>query len=714
MKNCENIILAFVCFIAVFVFSFPVTSYDDDDDQKEENPKIIKAIKISSEEAPDIDGKLDDEAWKKAQPVSDFLQYEPVKGGKPGDPTMVYVLFDTEKIYIGFECHKKNPDKVIGMEMKRDGRFFQDDFVEVFLDTYHDRRNCYAFSVNCLGTQADRRIANEGSMRSGGPFGDRSRAWDCAWDAGASRDDKGWTAELAIPFSELRFDKKGDGTWGINFWRGNEELEEEDTWADVGEEELAVSKFGVIVGLTPEEFSTRRALEFKPYGTIKPQLSPERDIEPDAGIDLRYPSTTITADFTFNPDFAQVEADPARINLDDVERRFPEKRPFFQEGMELFQSPIELFYTRRVGIKDLMYGAKAVGKLGSYNMALLGCKADDTVESDDEEEPEEETEDETDNKYLVFRGQRDVGRNSSIGILGVNKQKANDYNRIGSVDFNLSLPKDTRLMGQYANSWSHDLDDNAFILELKGSVPSGHYDLSYVDVGPDFEAETGFVPRIDRRGFRGGMGYEYDRNSDVLKSIRTWFGGEKLENHKSVTTNERAVLELGARFLDFYASVEPQWYYHVDPDNEDKFYTDKTVFFFTGWFPPKWATIMNRVSFGKQDDRDMFFIAPEIRIIPTQKLRIEFDLERLDKEGEPLMLNRRLTTSYQFSHKMFVRTTFEMSRDAGRYIFGLFGWEFRPESNLYFVYTDEKEKDVKESERIIFIKLSYLLKWKPF
>ncbi len=136
-------------------------------------------------------------------------------------------------------------------------------------------------------------------------------------------------------------------------------------------------------GLATKELVTSRPIEFKPYGTVKPRLSPDKEVQPDLGVDIRYPSSIITADFTLNPDFGQIEADPERINLEDVEQRFPEKRPFFQEGMELFQTPIELFYTRRVGIKDLMYGAKAVGRIGNYNVALLDCQSDDTQENVD-------------------------------------------------------------------------------------------------------------------------------------------------------------------------------------------------------------------------------------------------------------------------------------------------------------------------------------------
>ncbi len=175
---------------------------------QEVGKKTIQAVKINQSEAPTIDGKLNDSCWQKAAKVSDFIQFEPVQGAKPKEPTTAYLLYDEERLYIGFECIKQDPKKIVGNQTKRDSPFFHDDYVEVFLDTFHDCRNCYSFAVNCLGTQGDKRIANEGSMDGGGPMMDRSSAWDCGWEAKVAKNDNGWACEKAIPFSELRFSKK--------------------------------------------------------------------------------------------------------------------------------------------------------------------------------------------------------------------------------------------------------------------------------------------------------------------------------------------------------------------------------------------------------------------------------------------------------------------------------------------------------------------------
>jgi len=687
-----------ICCLILFLVNVSVAKSEE---------KIVHAIKIEPNEAPKIDGKLDDECWKKADRALDFIQHEPATGGKPKEPTIVYLLYDKENLYVGFECLKNNADRILGKQTKRDSEFFSDDFVEIFLDTFHDHRNCYSFAVNCIGTQSDRRIANEGSMGGDDPMNDRSRAWDCSWEAQTARTDKGWTTEMAIPFSELRFNKKGDGTWGINFWRGNQEFEERDTWADVGDRQLSVSKFGALKNLEVKDLAVVRKLELKPYTVIKPHINPEREIKPDAGIDIRYPSSRITADFTLNPDFGQIEADPERVNLKDVEERLSEKRPFFQEGMELFQTPLELFYTRRVGIADLMYGAKAVGKLGGFNLALVDCQSDDTKEDDVTTVEDESTKGEDKNNYLVFRTQTDIGSNSSVGFIGVNKQKADGYNRAGGVDCNVTLPWDMRFIGQFTRSWFPDKNDNATIFSLRRGAKGLFFEIQGGDIGRDFNVESGYIPRTDRRGGKVSMDYEYRRDSRILKEIASWVSYERLENHDGIKTNEMRRIGLRADISNFFIDCGPEWYRYTDDFNVNTVYNNRTVFMFLGYFPPKWVSIMSPVMFGIQENKRTLFTGHGLSIMPLQQLKLDINIDRIDREGERLVLNRRFSAGYQISKKMAVRSSLELTREGKRYIFGLFSWEFRPESNLFLIYIDDKEEG--SLERIMLFKLSYLL-----
>jgi hypothetical protein len=689
-------LIAILCFVFCLIVVIDVNKT-----LAQNNEKVIHAVKIEHSEVPKIDGKLDDECWKKALIANDFIQFEPTLGEKPKEPTNVYILYDKEMLYVGFECFKNDPSKLLATQTKRDSEFFQDDFVEVFLDTYHDHRNCYSFSVNSIGTQVDRRISNEGSIGGGDPMNDPSKAWDCAWDAKATKTDKGWTAEMAIPFSVLRFNKNGDGTWGINFFRSNQEFRERDTWANIGNKQLCVSKYGCLDGILVKDLAVKTIIKFKPYVTVKPKFEPERDIEPATGIDIRYPSSTITTDLTLYPDFGQIEADPAKINLGDVEEILPEKRPFFQEGMELFQTPVQLFYTRRVGITDLKYGAKAVGKLGGFNLALLDCQSNDVKEYDIN------TKNENKNNYLVFRSQTDIGAKSSVGIIGVNKQKANGYNRAAGIDCNVTLPYDMRFIGQFARSWFPDKSDNATLFSLKRDAKGLFFEIAGGDFGRNFNVESGYIPRLDRKGGKISTDYWYRREAKVFKEISGGANYEILYNHDGIKTNETRRIQLRASIADFFIECGPEWYQHTDDFDVNILYTNRTIFSFMGYFPPKWIAIMSPFMIGTQENKKTFFIGPGIDLMPLQQLKFNFGMDRVDREGDRLVINRRFSASYQISRQMVVRSYLELTRDNTRYIFLLYSWEFRPESNLFLVYTDNKNGEALE--KMIFFKISYLL-----
>ena len=296
---------------------------------------ILREIEaVMTDSPPKIDGKLGDLCWKKATVSNNFIQYAPLPGAPATQATTVYLAYDQNRLYVGFECFKDDMNRLAANSTRRDARFFSDDYVEVFLDTYLDKRNCYAFALNPLGTQRDRRITNEGSnVRRGGSNPGSALAWDCDWDGRAAIHTDKWTAEFSIPFAELRFPKssKASVVWGVNFWRHDESREEEQSWVNLGSREYAVSRFGHLTNLPTDTLATKRSLEIKPYGVAKPQQlnaqSPE--MKADMGLDLRYPFSNMSVDFTINPDFAQIEADPDRVNLTDIPLRFPEKRPFF-------------------------------------------------------------------------------------------------------------------------------------------------------------------------------------------------------------------------------------------------------------------------------------------------------------------------------------------------------------------------------------------------
>ncbi len=691
------------------------------------DPLAVREIEaIRAEVPPTIDGKLDDSCWKNSAKTGELIQFEPQRGKSATQPTTIYVAYDENKLYVAFECFKTDMNNLAANQTRRDAFFFSDDHVEVLIDTFLDGRNCYTFALNPLGTQTDRRLTNEGAnRRTGSSSIGTAISWDCDWEGKAAKETDKWVAEFAIPFAELRFSKASQtATWGINFWRNDEVPAEEQTWTDLGERQYAVSRFGRLTNLPISELITKRPVKFKPYATLKPQaLQPndgetETAVKTDAGLDLRYPIKDFTVDLTVNPDFAQIEADPDLVNLSDIPLRFPEKRPFFLEGNELFQMPLDLFYSRRV--EDLIGGGKAIGKFSKYNLAFMGAVAGP---EDADKELEAGELPLANYNYAVFRLQREVGRTSSIGVLAVNKQRGRAYDRAGGMDARIQLPADLNLNLEYAREWKagglemiDNTADDLIFLQLVRRSNVFSVDAIYADIGEHFNPETGFVPRVDRRGFVLNSRYN-KQYKGTLERLRGEAEYERLANHTGELTNHRARFSglIGVRDLFFF--LGPEWYYHINEDNIP--FTDRTVRFFAGWFPPKYVQIRNTSSFGVRDNKDTFFIRPEITIRPTAKLSFEFILQRLhEREPETTQWQlsewtRRFIVNYQFAQRMYARASAEFTVEKERRVFALFAYEYRPESNFFIVYNDNRDVE-GNTERLVFIKVAHLLKTNLF
>ena len=694
-------------------------------DTNEEPPEIltnrmIKAVRI--ETPPKIDGKLDDVCWQNSAKTGELIQFEPQRGEPATQPITIYLAYDANNLYVAFECFKTDMNNLAANLTRRDSFFFSDDHVEVLIDTFLDGRNCYAFALNPLGTQTDRRLINEGTnRRTGQSMIGTAISWDCDWQGQAAIGTDSWTAEFAIPFAELRFSKEMEtATWGINFWRNDESSAEEQTWADLGERQYAVSEFGHLTDLPISDLVTKRPVKFKPYATLKPQMLQPGDgetttaVKADAGLDLRYPIKDFTVDLTLNPDFAQIEADPDLVNLTDIPLRFPEKRPFFLEGNELFQMPMDLFYSRRV--ENLLGGGKVIGKYSKYNLAFVGAVAGP-------ENPDREIEEAelplANYNYSVLRLQREVGKTSSVGFLGVNKQRGATYDRAGGLDARIQLPAATSLNLEYAREWkaggldmAEATEDDLVFVQLARRTNVFSLDAIYADIGEHFYPETGFVPRVDRRGvvIRSRYNKQY---KGTVERLRGEVEYERLANHAGELTNHRARFSGLLGVKDFFFLVGPEWYYHVNEDNKP--FTDRTARFFMGWFPPKYVQIRNTGSFGIRDNKDTFFLRPEITIRPTAKLSFEFILQRLhEKQPDETQWQlsewtRRFVVNYQFAQRMYARASAEFTLEKERRVFALFAYEYLPESTFFIVYNDNRDIE-GDTERIVFIKISHLLK----
>ena len=307
---------------------------------------------------PILDGLLTEPDWGLAAVAAGFTVFEPNEGETPSQRTEARVLFGAEAIYIGIRAFDTAPDSIEARLARRDERAHSD-WVDVVIDSYHDRRTAFRFGVNPAGVKVDAYMFDDT---------EEDDSWDAVWDVATQTDDRGWTAEFRIPYSQLRFGGAARQTWGINFARFIARHLEMSLWAPISKGDGAlVSRFGDLEGLRNLSPPTR--LEVMPYSRVRMEQlrgsSDDRTADPreyssTVGGDLKYGLTTdLTLDLTVNPDFGQVDADPAEVNLTAFETFFPERRPFFVEGAGIFSfrfaegggdlSREGLFYSRRIG-----------------------------------------------------------------------------------------------------------------------------------------------------------------------------------------------------------------------------------------------------------------------------------------------------------------------------------------------------------------------------
>ncbi|HET7025568.1 MAG TPA: DUF5916 domain-containing protein [Gemmatimonadales bacterium] len=313
---------------------------------------------------PVIDGRDDDAVWRVAPPITAFRVYRPVEDGDPKFKTEAKVAYDANYLYVFVRAYDPHPDSIVGLLARRDA-MTPSDLITVFLDGYHDRRSGYEFDVNPAGVKTDLAIYQDGN---------EDMAWDGIWDVATRVDSLGWTAEFRFPFSQIKHGREASKTFGFTIARTVERTTEQSSWPvyHVSRPGLA-SQLGDLTGL--DSLAPPRRAEIAPYGVAKNVTVPRgteygRDQQFSAGVDFKVGvASNLTVTGTVNPDFGQVEADPAVLNLSAFETFFPEKRPFFVEGNGLFQFSVDcsqvncsneqLFYSRRIGREpqlDGLYG----------------------------------------------------------------------------------------------------------------------------------------------------------------------------------------------------------------------------------------------------------------------------------------------------------------------------------------------------------------------
>jgi hypothetical protein len=319
-------------------------------------PSSKKAVALRVETPPVIDGQLNDPQWQKAPPLLDFTQFDPEEGALPTELTSVRILYDDRALYVGVICYDAHPERVVRQLTRRD-RSSEADRFSVMVDSYFDRQTAFVFVANVSGVQSDGVLSQDGSVYD--------LTWDAVWTVRTRVYQDGWSAEFEIPYDALRFaEQPGEVyTWGINFRRYISRKKETDEWVMVPRSELLqISRWGTLEGM--RGIVSPLHLEFLPYvsgtasyHTAVPGSPWNSSYKGQGGLDLKYGiARNFTLDASINPDFGQVEVDQSVLNLTVFETRFPEKRPFFVEGAQLFtfgssvdNTPLSLFFSRRIG-----------------------------------------------------------------------------------------------------------------------------------------------------------------------------------------------------------------------------------------------------------------------------------------------------------------------------------------------------------------------------
>ena len=696
----------------------------------------VRAIKLS---APlTLDGVLDEEIYRRELPFDGLIQVVPNYGKPATERSEIWITYDRENMYLSCRCWDASPpEQWIVNELRRDtGGLRNNEHIGVLFDTFHDRRSGFAFYTNPLGARADYSVVDEGGSNTD---------WNPVWTSKTGRFEGGWTVEMAIPFKSLRYRAGPDQVWGIQI-RRSVRHKNEWTYLTAVPQVLAgpqalnrVSAGGTLVGLDLPDAG--KNIELKPYGVARvttdnvrvPRVTDEFSNE--FGGDIKYAVTpNLTADLTVNTDFAQVEIDEQQVNLTRFSLFFPEKREFFLEGRGIFDfgrggsgvlgtggiDTPSLFYTRRIGLNNggvipINVGGRLTGKLGPYAIGLMNIgTANDDVSNT------------SPTNFTVVRLKRDVLRRSSIGLIATNRSVATagtGSNLAYGVDGAFLLSQ-TVTAGTYwartsttgaTGATAPNGDDQSYQARVDYAADRYGAQAEYLAVGANFDPQVGFRRRSDfNRTF--GLARFSPRPSTHFKPVR-----------KFTFTTSQEYVENGAGSVDTRIVVG---HFDTEFQSSDRFSIDVTNDYeflrrpFTPLGSPapiapggyRFADVAVAYEFGAQRRASgtvrlqggsyydgtirSMTLGPSSafgtsRISVTQRLAVEptFSIVRIERPAASFSTRlARARVDYGFSPLMFVSALLQYNSADRAFNTNLrFRWEYAPGSELFLVYTDERD-----------------------
>jgi hypothetical protein len=702
-------------------------------DIKTVDPATFRAIafKITDAQRPSIDGRLTDEAWALAPAQGNFIQREPSYGAPSSEKTEFRILYDERALYLGVWVFDSDPAGIMGSEMKRDAGLNKGDQLKITIDTFHDHRNAFYFSTNPLGAYKDANTIENGRTIN--------YDWNAVWNNKTTIDDRGWYIEIEIPLSQLRFRTAiGESTWGLNLCRILFRKNEESYWVPFPREWGAngfarVSNAGVLEGL--KDLKARRRIEFVPF--LSPTASRDYlaadkfNTDAKFGGDFKIGLTNdLIADFTYHTDFAQVEADQEVVNLTRFSLFFPEKRQFFTETAGIFDfgksvsaglggeaaandpGLLNLFYSRRIGLVDgqqvpIIGGGRLTGRIGDYAIGVMNIATEEATLATRE----------IDNaNFTVVRLKRNVLRNSNIGALLVNSVNGiSDYNRAVGIDGGFVLGPRVSLTTVLAKTFSPNATgkDTAGVVDFAWKNDRFNYGAQYLDVAEKFNAEIGYIPRLDIRAgklkaqwtprpkwggirqliFNANADY-YENHAGIVDSrTQNVFVNMQRQDTTSLSAGtQREYDNLTAPFATAGTTLPVgtyEWQYAFINYNSDR---TRRVY---GSFGTEFGGYYN-------GDRQTVRTNLTLQMGKTLLFEPQYVHNRVTLAGRPLYTSNVLNfrVSHSFSPDFYLKGFVQYNDDRKSASFNFLWWyHYKPGSDLYVVYNQGWDVDVPLTSR---------------
>lgn len=657
-----------------------------------------KLIKVSQGDvSPVINGEIE-EKWSDETIISNFIQLDPQEGLVSSESTKVYISYDIENIYIAYVCFDSDHSK-LNIEIVPRDYFPYGDNVWVMLDTFGDKTTAYEFGVNAAGVQSDDRVSQDGRTTD--------FDWDGVWYSATKITDYGYNVEMQIPFKTLRF-KPGLTEWGINFFRYISRKNECVSWAPLKQSEgIRVSRCGILKGIHPGKQGLH--LELYPVALGRYERN---SIHPKIGLDLGWgPTPSSQISLTTYPDFAQIEADPYTINLSKYEIYLDERRPFFVEGREIFDTPIELFYSRRVGKRlstgeqiPIIGGAKYTGSYKRFNFGLLSAYTD-------------EVSTESKSLYSVGRMKLGIFKSSDLGILYSETRSENNTQGVIGIDGTFRT-NEIQLASQFAKSdsgyaklvkldWyaprflvlsNYEHYDENFDIERIGYAPWQGLTKYYLkggprffNVGPFYTLTTGIGG--GRKKEIGERGWEY--------WINGWFSPTFKNNWGFSSNFYRGKGYEMDKWYDYYQTSVSFW-----TDNANPIVLSDDI-----WYK-SYGFNYRRNYFAQMGTNNLYLewrlnpaLTLSLNLLNTIEWKPDGELEKISWVLKPIL-------QYALTKDVHLRIYAEPNSDTHIHSFNtLLSWNFKPKSWLYLAINETRDNTAGKmslNDRIIVGKIRYL------